>query len=175
MLGISDTWPHQSERCVAGVECPRTTLPGCCRAVEGAGGPAVVLCSANSWLLSNEVEREETQPEGTAHPLSFTAVGSLWGSSSAQHQNAEWTVSSRGKTHPANTGSSHLQGEGRRNPRAYAGSDQSELAWLLPTNPLSCTPLLTPEKQDFPLCASASHKNASLVIKGHLASETLGF
>lgn len=93
---------------------------------------------------------------------------------STQHQNAERAASSRDKAHLTNTGSGHLQGVRRRNPRACAGSDQSELAWLLPTNPSSYSvPCCHPGKLDFPPYAFASHKNASLVIKGHLATKTL--
>lgn len=87
---------------------------------------------------------------------------------------AEWAASSGGKVHLTNTGFRHLQGEGRRGPGACTGSDQSKLAWLLPQLTF-LLPQCHPGKQSFPLCASAGHKNASLVIKGHLAAETLGF
>lgn len=40
MLGISDAWPHQSERCVAGVECPE---PPCLGAAGLWRVPAALL------------------------------------------------------------------------------------------------------------------------------------
>lgn len=55
-------------------EPPCLGAAGLCRVPQ-----AVVLWSADSWLLSNEAEREGTQPGGTAHPLSSVTAGSLWG------------------------------------------------------------------------------------------------
>lgn len=106
---------------------------------------------------------------GNAHSLSSAAC--LRQPSGLSRQGAE---SSRDKAHRTNTGSGHLQGEGRRVPGVCAGSDQSKLAWLLP-QPTFLLSLLPPWEAGLPLCASASHKNASSVIKGCLAAETPGF
>lgn len=58
---------------------PRTALPRS-RALEGAGSQAAVLRSANSWLLGNEVEREETWQEALpTHSAPLPASGGLWG------------------------------------------------------------------------------------------------
>lgn len=58
---------------------PRTALPRC-RAPEGAGSQAAVLRSANSWLLSDEVEREETWQEALpTHSAPLPASGGLQG------------------------------------------------------------------------------------------------
>lgn len=115
---------------------PRTALP-CCRALEGAGSQAAVLCSANSWLLSNEVEREETRQEALpTHSAPLPASGL-----SGQH--------------PAETGPTvHILAlppsrGGKARPEACAGSDQSELAWLLPSPP-DCSPRCHPGKQGLP-------------------------
>lgn len=98
-------------------EPPCLRAAGLCRVPQ-----AVVLCSANSASELRSRERRDTarrhcpppQLHHCGQPLGLPRDCQL--RSSAQHHNAEWAAPSRGNTHPANTGCSHLQGEGRRDP-----------------------------------------------------------